>query len=345
MASHRMTRRSFAIFSGTAVGMGLLGRPGLSLANDNQLSVRLDWTPWGIHGAFHLAQERGWLSAAGLTLDVQDGNGSASTVQIVGGSSEFDLGHASLSTMMVARSKGLPVRAASVFFQEADIGCIVAEDSTIQSAADLKGKTIAYTAGSLEAPFIDAFLASGGLKRDDVNLVAVSAASKTSVYVTGQADAAFSTIAFFIAAANKDRKSKALPFTAAGLKMPGYGIFAKEETLAGPKRAAISKYCSVLAAAWEYIYDGHQDAAIAAIVAQRPQARLDKDVLRNQIDALEPFLKSSNGDSAAIGSVVLPQWDEAVKTLSAVGLVDAKIQGNDYVEAGLVGKVDLGNVQ
>ena len=33
-----------------------------------KLSVRLDFSPWGIHAAMHLAQEKGWFKQAGLDV-------------------------------------------------------------------------------------------------------------------------------------------------------------------------------------------------------------------------------------------------------------------------------------
>jgi NitT/TauT family transport system substrate-binding protein len=272
---------------------------------------------------------------------VQDGNGSASTVQIVGGSGEFDVGHASLATMMVARSKGLPVRAAAVFARQGDIGCFVPKESGIRGPSDLKGKKIVYTAGSLEAPFIDTFLAAGGLRRSDVELVAVDAASKAATYATGRADAALSTIPFFISAVAETRPSNAIRFADYQLEMPGYGFLASEARLASDKREAISRYSSVVAAAWKYIYSGHEEEAVDAIISQRPQARLDRKVLRGQIDALKGFFATPATKDLPIGVIAVPDWDAAVKTLSAAKLVGTEMKGADYVDLGLVKPVTL----
>lgn len=158
-----------------------------------KLKVRLDWTPWGVHGALHLAQQKGWYNAAGLDVQLEDGNGSVTTVQIVGAGDQFDLGHAALASMMIARDKGLPVKAVAVFARQSDVGLLVPVGAGIKGPKDLKGKKVAYTAGSLEAPFIDTFLAAGGLKRSDVELINVDAASKAATYASGRTDAAFST--------------------------------------------------------------------------------------------------------------------------------------------------------
>ena len=176
---------AFLTFASTAVAQAV-----------DKVKVRLDWTPWGLHGAMHLAQQKGWYKSAGLDVEIEDGNGSVTTIQIVGSGDQFDVGHAALGPMMIARDKGLPVKAIAVFARISDLGVLVPSDSGIKGPRDLKGKKVAYTAGSLEAPFIDAFLAAGGLKRSDVELVSVDAAAKAATYVSGRTDAVFSTIPF-----------------------------------------------------------------------------------------------------------------------------------------------------
>ncbi len=58
--------------------------------------------------------------------------------------------------MMIARDKGLPVKGVAVFARLSDVGLLVPQGADIKGPKDLKGKKVAYTAGSLEAPFIDA---------------------------------------------------------------------------------------------------------------------------------------------------------------------------------------------
>src|SRR5690606_38712160 len=232
------------------------------------LKVRLDWTPWGVQAAFHLAQHKGWYRQAGLDVALEDGNGSVTTVQIVGGGDSFDVGHAALASMMIARDKGLPVKAVAVFARHSDIGLLVPADSGIKGPAQLKGKRVAYTAGSLEAPFIDAFLAAGGVQRKDVELVNVDAASKATTYAVGRTDAAFSTIPFFLPAVSAKRPSIGIPFADYGLHMPSFGLFASESKLK-QRPEVLARFAAVVTRAWKYIYDGHQDEAVQAILAER----------------------------------------------------------------------------
>ena len=36
--------------------------------NLEPIKVRLDWTPWANHAAFHLAQQKGWYRQAGFDI-------------------------------------------------------------------------------------------------------------------------------------------------------------------------------------------------------------------------------------------------------------------------------------
>jgi NitT/TauT family transport system substrate-binding protein len=301
----------------------------------DKVKVRLDWTPWGMHGAMHLAQQKGWYKAAGLDAEIEDGNGSVTTVQIVGSGDQFDVGHAALGPMMIARDKGLPVKAIAVFARISDLGMLVPVDSGIKGPRDLKGKKVAYTAGSLEAPFIDAFLAAGGLKRSDMELVSVDAAAKAATYVAGRADAVFSTIPFFEAIVAQARPSNSIRFADYKLPMPSFGLFTTEAKLAN-KREAIAKFASITSAAWQYIYNGHEDEAVEAIVAQRPQAKLDKKILRGQIESLKGFFRLPVAAGQTLGAPVASDWSDAVNTLTAADLIKSIKNGNDFYAAGLV---------
>ena len=324
----------------SALAQGLAGLGALLLAtavpaqNLVPLKVRLDWTPWGNHAAIHLAQQKGWFKAAGLDPSIEDGNGTVTTIQLVGSGNTFDVGHAALASMMIARDKGLPVKAVAVFVRDSDVGLLAPAESGIKGPADLKGKKVAYTAGSLESPFIDPFLAAGKLKRDDLELINVDAAGKLGTYLAGRADAVFSTIPFVLPSANAARKSNAIRFADYGLTMPSFGLLASEAKLA-EKGPAIGTFASVVARAWEYVLAGHEDEAVQAIIAQRPQAKLNPAVLRGQIDALKGFFGKPVAGSR-LGVPVPQDWVDGAKTLQSAGLISGKLAATDYYVTGLV---------
>jgi len=315
------------------VALGLL----VTNAMAEAVRVRLDWTPWGDSAPFHLAQQSGLFKTHGLEVSIDDGNGSVSTVQIVG-NGDYDVGHASLAPMIIARAKGLRVKAIAGFVQQNDIGLLVPRDGPIRGVADLRGRTIVFTAGSLEAPFIDAFLASGRLKRDDVSLLNVDAAAKTGMYMTGRADAALSSVPFFLAVVENRRPSTAVRFVDAGLQFPSFGLFATDAAIA-TRRDALRRFTSVVAGCWAFILAGHEDEAVTAITAARPQSKLDPKVLRQQIDTLRDYASTDAVRGLAFGTMALADWQQAVTTLAGGGLIDKAVDPHDLFTNDLIDPV------
>lgn len=326
---HRFVVRALVACAGAALVASASAQP------LDKVKVRLDWTPWGVQAAEHLAQQKGWYKAAGLDVQLEDGNGSVTTVQIVGSGDDFDVGHAALGPMMIARDKGLPVKAIAVFARTSDLGMLVPTNSGIKGPQDLKGKKVAYTAGSLEAPFIEPFLAAGGVKRSDMELVNVDATAKAATYVSGRADAVFSTIPFFEAIVAQARPSNAILFADYKLPMPSFGLFTTESKLAS-KREPIAKFASVTSAAWQYIYNGHEDEAVDAVIAQRPQAKLDKKIVRGQIESLRRFFQLPVAAGRTLGDPVPSDFSDAVKSLTTVGLLHSIKDPADFYVTGLV---------
>ncbi|RZT98445.1 NitT/TauT family transport system substrate-binding protein [Advenella incenata] len=305
----------------------------VAAAAETDLAVRLDWTPWAVQAPFHLAMQKGWFKAAGLNVRMEDGNGSVSTVQMLGAGDHFDVGHASLAAMMIGRDKGMPLKAIAPFMTSTDIGALVPSDSDIVGPAQLKGKKVLYTAGSLEAPFIDFFLKAGKLSRSDVDLLSVDASAKAATYAVKRADAVISTIPFILPSVTRQRQSRPLPFSDYGLDMVSFGLFTNEKKLE-EKKEAIGKFASIVAYGWQYIMDGHEAEAVDAIVAQRPQARLDKGILAEQLNALKPYFPQDRKQQ--IGMINPDDFKKSVSTLHKVGSIRYKLDPDEYYVKDLI---------
>jgi NitT/TauT family transport system substrate-binding protein len=313
-----------------------------ALAQAEKVKVRLDWTPWGAHAAIHLAQQKGWYKQNGLDVEVEDGNGSVTTVQLVGTGGNFDVGHASLAPMMIARDKGLSVKAIANFVRKNDIGLLVPRGGPMKGPKDLVGKKIIFTAGSLEAPFLDNFLAAGGLKREQVELINVEAAAKVPSYAAARGDGVFSTVPFVLPAVEASRASDAILLSDYGLQFPSFGLVASEDKIKS-RGPVLRRFASITSGAWQYIVTGGENEAAQAIAAQRPQAKVDTKVLRAQIDSLKAFFTTPASQGMPMGVMAEADWAAGVKTMASVKLIkDAKAADfytNDLLDQALIRKI------
>jgi len=324
MRSNKLTLwlAGFVLFA--ALGIGI---PSRAADDAHTISVRLDWLPTGYHAPFWLALEKGWFKQAGIDVSLSDGTGSITTVQLVG-SGQYDVGHAALSIMAIARSKGMKLISVADFFRTGDTGLMVPKDSPIRGPQDLKGKKIIYTAGSLEAPFIPAFLAAGGLKEGDLDLVNIDANAKVGEYLAGAADGLISA-GPTVALLEKKRPSKLILFADYGLNLPSMGLVASEEVLA-KKGPAIRAFASIVSGAWTYILKGHEDEGIAAVLKSHEAARLDPELMKANLDVALRFLYTPSTKQDPIGIQAASDWAEAIAVMEKAKVIEPGTKPTDY---------------
>jgi NitT/TauT family transport system substrate-binding protein len=306
---------------------------GLATPSDaaDKLTMRLDWTPQGMYAPIFLAQQKGWFRKAGLDVAIEDGNGSIVTVQLVG-SRQFDVGHASLSSVAIARGKGVPVISIAGFVRKSDMGVLVPAGSHWRTAKDLEGKKIAYTAGSLEGPFIDAFF---GASRSKVDLLNVDAATKVGVYLSGNADGVISTVPYVLPIVAAKRPSEGILFAESGLNLPGFGLFTTNAALS-EKRDALKRLVSVITGAWEYVLDGHEDEAVTAIIKAHPQLPLDAAILRSEVDNYKAYFYTDPTRNMPFGFQSEFDWDKTIKVMESADVIPKGSKPSDYFTNDLI---------
>jgi NitT/TauT family transport system substrate-binding protein len=324
----RSLTRSITMFAGLVLLALLAVSPPARAADAaHTLTVRLEWLATGYHAPFWLAIDKGWFRKAGLDVTVSDGNGSVTTVQLVG-NGQYDIGHASLAIMAVARSKGMHLISIAGFFRKGDIALMVPKDSSIQGPKDLKGKRVIYTAGSLETPFIDPFLAAGGLKHDDVQLINVDATAKVGQYLAGNADGIISA-GPTVALLEKKRPSRLILFADFGLNLPSMGLFASPAVLE-KKGPAVRAFASIVCGAWAYILKGHEDEGIEAVLHHHEAARLDPDLMHANLKVSLQFLHSASTENTPIGIQTETDWANAIAIMEKAKSIAPGTKPQDY---------------
>lgn len=140
---------------------------------------------WGVQG--------GIFQKYGLDVDLSRMNSSSAvTAAVLGGS--LDLGKASLFSLIVARSKGLPIilEAPSALYSSAapDSALVVAKNSTIQTAKDLNGKLLASASlGDLFTTVNAAWIDQNGGDSKTLKYVELPGTATADAIVAGRVDA------------------------------------------------------------------------------------------------------------------------------------------------------------
>ncbi|HEY3606018.1 MAG TPA: ABC transporter substrate-binding protein [Pseudonocardiaceae bacterium] len=153
-----------------------------------KVTLTLNWYPYGEHAPFYYGLHEGIFAKHGIDLTIQAGQGSGKTVQAVGGG-KTDFGWADTPALMAGVANGLPVRSVGVFLQDTPAAVEFFASENIKGPQDLKGKTIATTAGDALTATFPTFLQTEGMSTSDVTLQNVDAAGKIASVISGRADA------------------------------------------------------------------------------------------------------------------------------------------------------------
>ena len=313
---------------------GLLMMPiAMQAVAQEKLSVRLDFSPWGVQAAMHLAQDKGWFKAEGLEVDIQDGRGSGNTIQLVN-AGQVDVGQVQVGLIGGARTQGATIKSIMNFQRKTDLCILVDKDSSVSKVADLQGKTVVVFAASPWAPFIDLYLKSGGMDRDKVKVEFVDPAALWGTYTAKRADGLMSTVGSALPVAEKPRPSKCLLASDAGITFPAYGLVAREDTIAN-KAAALKKLIKVQQRAWEHLRTNVDDG-VKAMIAQRPDAKLNPEVLAGQIKLTIDYFETPATAGKPIGWQAKADWDAALKSMEQAGVVKAGWNADDFFTNSLV---------
>ncbi|MDB5797633.1 MAG: NitT/TauT family transport system substrate-binding protein [Paucimonas sp.] len=302
-----------------------------------RLTVRDSWTPSGLQAGWHWGLEKGVFSKAGLNLAYEDGNGSTTTVQLVG-SGQFDVGYADLSVMAVARGKRVPVVSIGGLINKTSLGVFVPKGSGIKDIKGLEGKEVIYTASSFEGPFIDPLLAAGGTSREKVNMVSVDASAKISTYNAGRGAGMVTSIPFGMPYIARARPSDFILFADYGFVLPSYGLVVREDTLKN-KRPALQRLAKAFFQSWTAIVEGGEPAIAEAadiMIKRRPDAKLDREQTMSSIREHIKYFRTANTMGKPLGIQSEEDWKMVIKSLETAKLIPAGSTPQQYFTNDLV---------
>jgi NitT/TauT family transport system substrate-binding protein len=295
-----------------------------------KLSIRLDWITEPMHLPFFLADERGWLKAAGLDVTIEDGNGSTMTVQLVG-AGRFDIGLADLSPMAIGRARGLPVISIAGFIRRGGVGFVVPKSTRIASLSDFIGKEIFYTTSSFEGPFVEPLFRSNGVPFERIKLVNMEASAKIPAYLSGRGDAMITTVPPNLVIAAGKRDSYGVLFADHGFNLPSFGLVARSDTLK-TRAVAVRRFASVIASAWTYILASPEHAVEAARITlkHRPSSPLPMQVMVAQTESYRPYFYTNATADKPIGLQADADWEVAIRNMEAAKVIAPGSRPADY---------------
>jgi len=281
-----------------------LAMAGEAMAGE-KVTFRMNWYWGGIHAPFALAKERGHFERAGIDVEILEGKGSATTVQLVGNKSDM-FGWADGVTLALNASKGVPVKSIAMIVNILPYAVVALEEKNIRTAKDLEGKSLAITPGDGLTQTWPAVVAANNLNADKINLVHMDARAKVPAVTERRVDALLGGAddqALAIEALGF--KTRSIKFADMGVTSVGFGILTHAD-LIKEKPDLVRRVVAASIKGWEDALKD-PDAAVAALKKIAPLA--DAAVVKRQLEVDLGFLFSQNNPQKRIGYGPPQDWD------------------------------------
>ncbi|WP_336715471.1 ABC transporter substrate-binding protein [Arthrobacter sp. USHLN218] len=295
------------------------------------VTLMLNWYPYGEHAPFYYGVEEGIFEKHGIDLTIKAGQGSTKTVQAAG-QGQVDFGWADTPAVLANVDKGVAVKSLGVFLQTTPSAVQVFVDSGISSTEDLKGKTIAVSAGDAPTTTFPAFLEAAGLAESDVKQQNLDAAGKMAAMMSGKVDGliGFAHDQGPTIASKSGKEMTYLRYADAGINFYSNGLIASNDYLAENPDLAERMMAAVSESFESAIAD--PEAAAKSMEGKDPQIPA-QDVVLTQWNETIKLLHTDATEGKKPGVNDPADWEATIKTLSEAGLLKSAGDADKYFDS------------
>jgi NitT/TauT family transport system substrate-binding protein len=292
-------------------------------AAQTKVTVRSDFKFNGYVSPLALAIDKGFYREAGLDVSIEQGQGSATTVQTVAsGVDQFGLADSSVAALGIS-AQNVPVKVVAVYNQTGTMGIIYHPDSGFTGdLAQLKGKVVISSAGTADAKLLEPTLASAGMKLDDVKLQLVDLNARVPLFLQtpGSFLTGFATGDLLRVRARLPG-AKYVPYAKYGLIAYGTGLVVSTQ-MVEKSPDLVKKFVAASQKGWEAAARD-PEAAVAASLKLYPD--LSRDLLREGLKiSLEEQLHTPATAGHPVGWTAEDDWKKMLAMLKTYSGITPK---------------------
>jgi NitT/TauT family transport system substrate-binding protein len=291
-----------------------------------RVTFRMNWYWRGIQAPFALALERRYFEQAGLDVELLEGRGSATTVQLVGTKADT-FGFADGFTVMLNAARGVPVRAVATPINGSSFALVSLEEAGIRGVKDLEGKRLGITPGDGNTQVWPAVVAAKGLRSERIQLVQMDPRAKGPALTERRVDAVLGSAADLpVTLGLRGFRTRVLTFAELGVPAVGFTIIAHPDTI----RDRPDVVRRLVAASLRGFEEASRapDAAVRALTRLAPL--VEAEAARHQLTVDLSFLFSPANVRRRIGYGPPEDWQATLDTLKRYRELDTTLPADAF---------------
>lgn len=303
-----MRRKLGKILFGVAIALPLMIST-QAQAQDN-VSLRLNWYLGGLHVPFYFGVDKGFYKQEGINLTINEGRGSANTVQVVGAGTDT-FGLADSSSIINLISKGGEIKSVMNILSSTGFSVVSAASAGIRTPKDIEGKTLAVSPGDPIRGLLEALAAHNKVDISKVKFLQVDPAAKVVTVLEKRADGLLGGAddQFFLLK-YRGIEPHALRFADHGANIVGMAIFTGNNTIK-TNPDLVRRFVKATKRAWE---EAKKNPDVAVDVAMKVKPDINRQSTKDQMLVDFELLDSMNV-KGQIGFGHQKDWTETIELL------------------------------
>jgi NitT/TauT family transport system substrate-binding protein len=292
-----------------ALALAALVAAPLAHAQD-KVSLRLNWYLGGLHVPFYYGKERGFYAAEGIDLTINEGRGSANTVQVVAAGSDT-FGLADSSSVILTAAKGADVKSVMSLLNTTGFSVVSLAEANIRTPKDLVGKKVAVTPGDPLGQLLQAVCKANGVDCSKIGMVQVDPAAKVVTVLEKKADALLGGAddQYFLIK-YKGGNPSAMKYADWGANIVGMTILTTGDTIR-KNPDLVKRFVRATQKSWE---EAKKNPGAAVDAAMKAKPDLNRQSTLDQL-LVDIELLDSKNSKGRIGWGAQADWDQTLAIL------------------------------
>ena len=294
------------------------------------VALALDWFPNADHAGIYVAKAKGLDTQAGADIAPSVPSDPTTTLTAVAAGKK-DLAITYAPELLIARAKGVPVKAVGAIAQVPLNSIMARSDRGIERPRDLEGKVVGIAGVPSDRALLDTVVAADGGDPSKVTTKVVGYSLAPSL-AAGKVDA---VIGAYWNIEGPDLRMKDVPVTV--MKLDDHGVPRYDELVLVASEDAIRDKPAALRAALAGIAAGQSaavaDAGAAVTALEKANPDIAKKVLPAQVSDTIPALVPEGSAPLRMDAA---QWEALATWMREKGLLTGEATGSDAIDTSLL---------
>lgn len=288
----------------------------------DKVSVRLQWLHQTQFAGIYMAKEKGFYKDNNLDVTINPGGIDFPSVKMVASKGDA-FGIASADQLLMAKEKGIPVKAIAVVYQKSPAAYASLKNSGITKPEDFAGKKVAIAMGSNTETIYRALMKKFNV--DTKNITEIPYRYDNSILLTGQVDVLnIYTILEPYILNNQGYELNIIDPNDYGLEMYSDTIITSED-LINNNPDLVRRFLEATLKGWKYALT-HQEETVATTLKYGQE--LDEGLQKFMLEKSQSLIKTNEIDNR-LGEMTEKGWEMTQNILVEQKLLSQPLELNN----------------